>query len=574
MQRKIIRLLFASLFAFCFHCPLFANDPSPRPVTICSGANIIIKGDPLSVASTSYLWEFFQGTSWVSAPGVNTEQNYLASSLYNPTAINIIFTVRRKTIVSGLPGYDSYYYVTVRPIIPISNNVIVPPLITDFCSQGDPAAIVGAEATSGNATFIYQWQSSADDVTFVNIDGANARDYQPGKVTATTYLRRIAISDGCGMTSTSNTVKFTVSSALANNSIKSPAHTLFCADGDPAPITGDDPLGGNGTYIYQWQQSTDNVVFTDIKGATDPDYDPAPLSTTTYFRRSVISGPCSSALISNVITIQITPVLAVPELEKLKESICSGSSTSLSVKNPVAGISYHWYDSPARTKLLFVGETYITDALYADKTFYIASSNGTCSSASLAAAIVSVMPILRAPIVSVEATTQHSITFTWAAVDGATSYKVSVDGGLTFIYPSSGREGHTHQVEGLRGSESVSILVKASGSLDCQEGAHSAAVTGQTLTEFDDIFVPNAFTPNGDGRNDVVYVRSQTVRTLNFYVYSQWGEQIFYSPNIANGWDGTNRGSNQPVGVYVYTLKAIMNDGREVNKKGTITLIR
>jgi len=86
--------------------------------------------------------------------------------------------------------------------------------------------------------------------------------------------------------------------------------------------------------------------------------------------------------------------------------------------------------------------------------------------------------------------------------------------------------------------------------------------------------VPNAFTPNGDGRNDIVYVHSTNIRSLKFYVYDQWGELLYTSLNQANGWDGTYKGTKEPVGVYVYYLEATMNDGLLVNKKGTITLLR
>jgi len=88
------------------------------------------------------------------------------------------------------------------------------------------------------------------------------------------------------------------------------------------------------------------------------------------------------------------------------------------------------------------------------------------------------------------------------------------------------------------------------------------------------IYVPNAFTPNGDGKNDMVHVHGETIRSLKFYIYDQWGELLFTSSDVQNGWDGTYKGKKEPAGVYVYYLKATLNDGRSVNKKGTITLIR
>ena len=88
------------------------------------------------------------------------------------------------------------------------------------------------------------------------------------------------------------------------------------------------------------------------------------------------------------------------------------------------------------------------------------------------------------------------------------------------------------------------------------------------------VYVPNAFTPNGDGKNDVVHVHSESIQSMRFVIYDQWGELIYTSTNIQNGWDGTYKGTKEPVGVYVYYLDAIMIDGQKVTKKGTITLLR
>jgi gliding motility-associated-like protein len=88
------------------------------------------------------------------------------------------------------------------------------------------------------------------------------------------------------------------------------------------------------------------------------------------------------------------------------------------------------------------------------------------------------------------------------------------------------------------------------------------------------IYVPNAFTPNGDGINDQVHVHSENIKSLKFNIYDQWGELLFASVNQENGWDGTYKGAKEPVGVYVYYLEAVMNDGTKVNKKGTIAIIR
>ena len=152
---------------------------------------------------------------------------------------------------------------------------------------------------------------------------------------------------------------------------------------------------------------------------------------------------------------------------------------------------------------------------------------------------------------------------------------MSLDNGLTFTTPSSGATGLTHTVDGLGVNQSVTIIVRALGGSACQLGVNSDAVTGKTTNPLGDgIFVPNAFTHNGDGNNDVLYVYGTNIKSLTFTVYDQYGEMIFRSLSQSSGWDGTYKGSREPVGVYVYILEATMNDGQAVKMKGSITLLR
>ena len=90
----------------------------------------------------------------------------------------------------------------------------------------------------------------------------------------------------------------------------------------------------------------------------------------------------------------------------------------------------------------------------------------------------------------------------------------------------------------------------------------------------DILYCPNAFTPNGDGTNDVWKVRSETVKSIAIHIYDQWGELLFTSTSIDNGWDGTYKGHKEPVGVYVYYVDAVMNDGQNIKRKGSITLLK
>ncbi|NCU02418.1 MAG: gliding motility-associated C-terminal domain-containing protein, partial [Chitinophagaceae bacterium] len=89
-----------------------------------------------------------------------------------------------------------------------------------------------------------------------------------------------------------------------------------------------------------------------------------------------------------------------------------------------------------------------------------------------------------------------------------------------------------------------------------------------------DVFVPNVFSPNNDGKNDVLLVYGNYINRVEMRIFNQWGQQVAFINDRSRGWDGTHKGKPQPVGVYVYALRAVLTDGRTVDLKGSITLVR
>lgn len=89
-------------------------------------------------------------------------------------------------------------------------------------------------------------------------------------------------------------------------------------------------------------------------------------------------------------------------------------------------------------------------------------------------------------------------------------------------------------------------------------------------------WVPTAFSPNGNGENDVFYVRGAGILDFEFGIFNRWGEQIYYSDNIEKGWDGTRpvTGDELPAGAYVYYIKGKLTNGDPIDAKGIINLIR
>ncbi len=88
------------------------------------------------------------------------------------------------------------------------------------------------------------------------------------------------------------------------------------------------------------------------------------------------------------------------------------------------------------------------------------------------------------------------------------------------------------------------------------------------------IAVPSAFTPNGDGTNDHVYVRGYAINRMLFRIYNRWGQVVFESTSQSVGWDGKYKGVLQPMDAYAYTLEVEFTDGTRASKKGDITLLR
>jgi gliding motility-associated-like protein len=87
-------------------------------------------------------------------------------------------------------------------------------------------------------------------------------------------------------------------------------------------------------------------------------------------------------------------------------------------------------------------------------------------------------------------------------------------------------------------------------------------------------WVPNAFTPNNDGKNDCFGIQHWgAVSRLSFMIYNRWGEVVFQTRDASQCWDGRFKGALLPTGTFVYLIEADTPCG-QVQRKGTVTLIR
>ncbi len=91
---------------------------------------------------------------------------------------------------------------------------------------------------------------------------------------------------------------------------------------------------------------------------------------------------------------------------------------------------------------------------------------------------------------------------------------------------------------------------------------------------FDDLFIPTAFTPNGDGVNDQFFVRGSNISDVQLMVFNHWGQQVFASKNPEEGWNGEYNGQPVQNGNYTYCAQITQSNGAKKELTGHVTVLR
>jgi gliding motility-associated-like protein len=87
------------------------------------------------------------------------------------------------------------------------------------------------------------------------------------------------------------------------------------------------------------------------------------------------------------------------------------------------------------------------------------------------------------------------------------------------------------------------------------------------------IYIPNTFTPNGDGLNDTFGVAGEAIQDFDMKIFNRWGQLIYETTNANERWDGTFLGQKVPSGTYVYKVSASSPSGKRQNKEGSVNVI-
>jgi gliding motility-associated-like protein len=127
-------------------------------------------------------------------------------------------------------------------------------------------------------------------------------------------------------------------------------------------------------------------------------------------------------------------------------------------------------------------------------------------------------------------------------------------------------------------SQSISLIAPGVYTLQVLDTNNCIAVNSENVIDSvcpQYVYLPNAFTPNGDGKNDIfrpIFLGAESV--FRFAIYDRWGRQVFQSASPSVGWDGTTGGKPQPAGTYVWFCQFKLFEEPERIEKGTVMLIR
>jgi gliding motility-associated-like protein len=312
---------------------------------------------------------------------------------------------------------------------------------------------------------------------------------------------------------------------------------------------------GFSSYLWSTGETTKNII----------------VNKNGVYSVSVTKGLCTSKDSSTV-------QMALPVFDFIvkaqKDSVCYAESDTLNVISPQINVVYSWYLPGSAIKInsgIYYGLSSVTK-----NASYVINANSVpavCPSKS-ATVEIKVRPQISKPILIIDSLGANTIVVSWNAIPDASAYLLSLDNGISFQYPTNGILALKEVVNGIAAGQSQKVILKALGTVGCQT-SDTSQIIATTINPFGNgLYIPNAFTPNGDGSNDIFRVYGTAISSIRLKVYNQWGELVFSSTDLVNGWDGNYKGNKSPASVYTYTLEAKMQDGTDIVKKGSLTLIR
>lgn len=406
-------------------------------------------------------------------------------------------------------------------------------------------AVLTATANGGTPAYTYTWYDVAGNVI--------APSVTPGA----TGIYSVVATDAHQCVTAAHTVTVPVYPPL---SLTVSGATSICVN-TTARISAA-AAGGNGNYVYTWTPNTVSPVNTATTVAS-------PGSITTVYTVTVHDG-CTTPQATNTVQIVVykEPVVS---FSATTVSGCEALCVEFTGSSSPASINCSWVFGDGQTgnaACSHVNHCYKNDGVYS-VTLNVTDANN-CPGTGTRSHYITVYPLpetdytynpvtadLLEPYVYFTNTSSGAINYSWLFGDDRESTSLLKD--PVFVYPDSGCY-HTRL-----------IAISEHGCLDtitkpiCIKGAFA-------------LYVPNAFTPNGDHVNDLFMPKGTGVseQQYEFSVYDRWGEQVFRTTTWGEGWNGTAKGAGTDAKMDVYVWKVSCKDlyQKEHRLIGHVTLIK
>lgn len=258
-------------------------------------------------------------------------------------------------------------------------------------------------------------------------------------------------------------------------------------------------------------------------------------------------------------TTKAITIAPLPVITAIGDSVCKFNTAQLSVANPVSNSTYSW--TPAAP--LSNSNIYNPTVTGINSTYYTVTVVDSNSCSNSDSALVYVVPplvgftfdttIVIGDFVNLPISDQNgTLLFTWTPETGLSC--------LTCSYP---------RVQPLA---DITYTLDVADIYGCFTATDYFNIHVRPETFID---LPTTFTPNGDGTNDIIYVKGWGIKDLlSFQIYNRWGELVFETSELAEGWNGNYKGMLQNNDVYVYKVKATDWRDKEIQKEGHINLMR
>jgi gliding motility-associated-like protein len=491
---------------------ILGNNPV---VTVNPATSQLCDGSNINITA-------FGAVSYSWSPANTLNNSNTATVIANPT-VNTTYTVTG-TAANGCTASATSAISLVQP-----EQVTATSTANITC----PGNVITLNAQNASQ---YAWSPAGGT-------GQNTATYQVTPLTSTTYTVTGTDANGCTSSATISIQVLTPPAVTASNN-----NALIC-QGNFTTLT------AGGALNYVWSPSTYLSSSTGTSVLANP-----PL-TATYTVNGVDANGCS-ANATVVVNVDPFPVAAfVIEPDKG----CSPLTVSFT-NNSNNAISYAWIFDNGQTS-----QSTNSTALYTSGTYYpmlIATNTAGCSDTAVYSSGITVYPPPIADFTSTPDTgvlmkyTDATVTFTNLS-QGATSYLWNFGDGTTDI--------NTNPIHRYLSKGSYTVTLTAIS----EHGCSSEISKGYYLVEgMPPVYVPNTFTPNGDGRNDVFRVYAIGLKEFELKVFDRWGNQVFSSNDIEIPWDGTFNGTKLNPGVYVYQLRAVLQNDDPLLKYGDITLLK